>query len=456
MQTIAILGNGAIGYFTALAVRKLTNSKTNVLLIGDEASQHSATLAAGAMHAVFGELEELKDGSLETEFFELGLKSRTVYEEILEHSPELLTSPSTLVYLKKDPSEFEYRNFNTVEKTAQAHNCCDEVKINECKPYFQQSLKIEKVIRLKGEFGFDPRHLLQILEKQSVENGIELIKNRIEKVYKKRDKFQINFAQENQEELRVDKIINCLGAHSNEVMPEELQTIRQYQGVGTAFLVQDLNLPKIRGREEVLRTVNRGGAQCGLHIVPTKRGFYIGAGNYLAVPSQPELRLETLRYLLNGVGNEILPPEISYNMKGMVLQGLRPRSFDGYPILGQSASDENLLWATGFNRVGLTLAPEIAEMIAKLAITGKSDIPKNWLPNRSPVSYESSRGEFILSRISNAIEHKLIDNNVNSINNKKNELKQFLGVAETSIRAEYKLPNEFGIHPDMYGVLYKK
>lgn len=54
--------------------------------------------------------------------------------------------------------------------------------------------------------------------------------------------------------------------------------------------------------------------------------------------------------------------------------GLRPRSTDGWPIIGRLRDVENLFVATGHYRNGILLAPLTAKMVAD-AVTGKGDSP---------------------------------------------------------------------------------
>ena len=186
-------------------------------------------------------------------------------------------------------------------------------------------------------------------------------------------------------------------------------------------------------------------------------GFYIGAGNYLAVPGEPALRLDTLRYLLDMASSEILPQKLAYEMTGSVIQGNRPRSLDGYPILG-ATSDSRLVFASAFNRVGLTCAPAISELLMEWFL-GKQDAFNeylSWKPNRKPISYEGAKKEFVLSRVSNAIEHALIDNTQDQIDCKAEELGNFYDQASAKIKKTLQFEKDFEIHPDMCGLLLKE
>lgn len=64
-------------------------------------------------------------------------------------------------------------------------------------------------------------------------------------------------------------------------------------------------------------------------------------------------------------------PELAGRQAVQAWSGLRPASFDGFPILGQVPDVENLYVATGHFRSGVHLAPATAERLADL-IQGRS------------------------------------------------------------------------------------
>ena len=110
------------------------------------------------------------------------------------------------------------------------------------------------------------------------------------------------------------------------------------------------------------------GAQCGIHLVPRANGtHYIGAGNYLApFDERDDHRFETIRYLIDTVEEDIIGSKNTYNFRGSLLMGKRPRSFDGWPIFGPLSSNPNIIVASGWNRIGFSLAPLIASEIVEL------------------------------------------------------------------------------------------
>lgn len=455
MYDLIIIGNGAIGSFVAYNVlERSLDEKFKIAIVGPSDRKYGATVAAGAMHAVFAELEEFKNGSLEEQLFSLGLRSRKTFEHIFQLAPQIKTADKTIIYLKNNASEFELRNFQTVKHVASEYGVLLPFKqTSDADLIGMNASKHEDIIKLDKEYGFDSRELMRYLDSKINDSNIELIDARVTKCRQENNclSFETNVGT-----LKAKKAINALGPLSNSILPPELQSIRQYQGVGTAFIVKKYMLPEGQ-RDHVIRTVNRGGAQCGIHVVPLNSGFYIGAGNYLAVPGEPELRLDTLRYLLDMASSEILPQKLAYEMTGSVIQGNRPRSLDGHPILG-ATSDSRLVFASAFNRVGLTCAPAISDLLVGWFL-GKQDAFDgylSWDPNRKPISYVGAKKEFVLSRVSNAIEHSLIVNTQDQIDLKAEELSKFYDLASDKIKKQMKFEKDFEIHPDMCGLLLKE
>jgi glycine/D-amino acid oxidase-like deaminating enzyme len=53
--------------------------------------------------------------------------------------------------------------------------------------------------------------------------------------------------------------------------------------------------------------------------------------------------------------------------------GLRPATTDGLPLVGRSASNDRVVYATGHFRNGILLAPLTAALVADLILEGRSD-----------------------------------------------------------------------------------
>jgi len=200
------------------------------------------------------------------------------------------------------------------------------------------------------------------------------------------------------------------GAFLEDLIPSSSIGIPIYHAVGTAMSLDRCPIG-FDSFKFVVRTPNRGGAQCGVHIVPRSAGrYYLGAGNYLA-KNNPEHRPETIRYLIDTCESEIFGRDTMYSARAELLLGSRPKSLDGYPVVGPLNNFNGIFVATGTYRIGLSLAPVIAQEFTNWIIGGGDVVAKykNWNPERRPISYgsiEHAKKYYSDSRISNLIEHR--------------------------------------------------
>ena len=81
---IAIVGNGIIGVLTSFLL-KMKYPKKKLCLIGNKNFKYSASYAAGAMHAVFCEIEQnFYKSRINSQNFEIGLKSKALCRELFK------------------------------------------------------------------------------------------------------------------------------------------------------------------------------------------------------------------------------------------------------------------------------------------------------------------------------------------------------------------------------------
>jgi hypothetical protein len=139
--------------------------------------------------------------------------------------------------------------------------------------------------------------------------------------------------------------------------------------------------------------------------------------------------------------------ELSYEMVGDFALGLRPRSADGYPMIGPMKKDDRIFFATATNRAGLTWAPKIAEEIIKwISNKTNSNVISGWDPDRNLIvfgSKEKAIDYFVSSRIAAGIEHKIVN-----INDKKEYKKNLIYLSKFAKRSLIKINKKYKIHKD--------
>ncbi|MDA9160098.1 FAD-binding oxidoreductase [Rhodobacteraceae bacterium] len=257
------------------------------------------------------------------------------------------------------------------------------------------------------------------------------------------------------------KVILAAGAFSASLLPSEIGVIEMFQGVGSAILLKGPSTPSRISRDYVYRSPNRGGAQCGSHLVPTSDGnWYLGAGNYLAELDEYGHRLETIKYLMGNLSNEIFNLNETYQAKAEFVIGSRPRTLDGIPAIGPLDSCDDIFVAAGMNRIGLSISPWVAEQVCLWTDSKPiSHILHTWKPDRTPISFNyfgDNVTEFCETRIANAQEHNLIGKDKKEIQAKRRELSDWALQANMQIVNSHNLPSEYCVHPDMLSLMLRR
>ena len=388
----------------------------------------------------------------------MALKSRKKFINFFNENggnSNFITSKNTLVYLNKNANDFEKENFDSMLKISNMYNIAKDIK--DIDKYFPNNIDVKKAVLLKGEFSFNPYSYLNALKKSL--NKIEFINEELIEVIKQNKK-GVTIKCSSNNIYHCSRMIHCGGSKNvNMIFKDHIKNYMFY-GVGTALLLKG---PKcIYDRLNLtIRTVNRGGSQCGLHVVPYGDGrYYVGAGNYIASNHSQGHRLETIEYLYRTVKKEILGNKYIYNSEVEFLLGLRSKTLDGAPMLGPINEEKNIYLASGFNRVGLSLSLELAEMISETIISDDTKIlPERWFPCRNPISFgkiEEACSYYASSRVANLLEHNLIENTKHAIRKNYDDLFNLAQRLNKKLTKKYNYDNSFVFHPESYRYLIEK
>lgn len=445
---IAVAGNGMIGVLTSFLLKEKYPQK-KICLIGNKYYKNSASTAAGAMHAVFCEIEEnFYKSKLEQSNFNIGLKSRVLWKEIFKKYGlrSSITSNDTFFYIKNLCSSFERNNFETACDVANKYKVLKKTSKYELEKNFNGRLNIDdlKCFKIKNEFSFNPVNLINKFLNLSKKNKMHLIYEDINSILSEDKKYLIN------EKYLADILIVAGGYNSHELAKNLFKPIPVIKGVGTAFIIKHNHFKNF---SEVIRTSNRGGQQCGLHLVPynQKKGeVYVGAGNYLSIENAPWARTETIKYLIQLLQEELIPKKIIYHSTIKPLLGYRPRSIDNIPSIGPV--NDSLFYVSGTNRVGLSWASYIADEIVKWVGGKENDsLITLYEPNRKIKSWgkiNDASNYYASSRLSNLMEHNLVKKN--EFKKKFDELYRYAKDKNLYFNKKFKLKKNFVIDPDCY------
>ena len=388
---VAIIGNGIVG---SLLAHQLNQKKFKTCFIGKEERLGSASKAAGAMLNVFGELDYWeKDTIYQSKKLQLGIDSFQEWQNLLskfENKKQIKTADDTIVYLSKKATNLEKNCFNLIKKLNKEKNLKKATikslnKINEIKKtsIYQNS---KELLLIQGEGAINTNNLFKVLDK-SISKSKYISKIHAECISLKKINgiYQI---KTNLDKIKSKKIIVCNGAFVNDLVPNILPV---YYGVGSALEINDKfskfgHLPK----RTVIRTPNRG-STCGIHIVPrSSKNYYVGAGSYISKRPIYGHRIGTINYLTNCLEKEFTG-KLPHTTTSFV-QGFRPVSIDGKPLIGKLKNDNDIFIVSGTKRDGFTYAPIIVQHILDNFLNNKKNeklenIFCDWKPDRKMISF---------------------------------------------------------------------
>jgi glycine/D-amino acid oxidase-like deaminating enzyme len=459
-QNIAIVGNGSLGMYTAIQI-KMTYPNASVHIFGNKNRKYAASTAAGAMANVYAEMEHSTGyvDEVNKRYLEMGKFGSRAWRIFLQETGGLdcITSEDTYIFLQNQASEFEKANFEAVRKSALHDNVLRDLTQEDFEQAFPSQAKnsIEKAIKIEGEFTFSVKKLFMHLDSVATSLGIVF------------EDIDVDAIEQGTQEITVagnrkkfEKIVVAAGVKSHKIVGDD-SLIPMYQGVGVAMLLNPIkDMEALKLRKGVFRSVNRGGAQCGIHLVPREDGkFYLGAGNYVSKIEDPVIRLDTIRYLLTTLENDLIGRASAYELTGEFVIGLRPRTLDGFPAIGSMKKNENIFIATGTNRAGLTWAPFVASQVLMWLQNDKlSDLIHGWHPDRSPIMFGTTTqgiNYFVESRISNSKEHGLIEKmpSPEILASKTREFENAARIMSEQVSKTLGLPDGLTINPDNWSAV---
>ena len=458
-----VLGNGAIGMFAAIRLKEEFPS-ARVGIIGNPARRNSASVAAGAMCNVYGEIENAASTNmkaLQEISLAFGVAGRSGWIDFLNtHNlrQKLVSADKTLIFLKDNASAFESGNFARAKEASLEAGIYQEVETTKLESLFAQAESVPReAFLIDGEFALDSKELFLTFSALCETLGIQVLGAEIENIEIGKRVVKTNIGI-----FSAEKIIVALGAETQKIIGlDSIQSV--LRGVGTAFQISNRVIDASFASERmVIRTVNRGGAQCGFHFVPRKNGYYLGAGNYIKADGESSHRLETLRYLINTFESELGGSEITYLLEGDIIKGHRPRALDGFPLIGSLISDGSIFVASGTNRAGLTWAPAIARQVISWAKGENQDVispeqAKLISPERRPINFGSELEAidyYVESRIGAAIEHGKLENRSEFIDIERSRLREYANELLQKVQTLTGL--DMVPHPDHWAAILDK
>lgn len=463
-----IVGNGAVALSLAYALKN-RDAGLKIAVVGPSARPGSASLAAGAMVNVWAELAvgQFENPAL-ADRAELSISAMPLWDEFCEELGQYTDDPPKVIwgtYLLNNGlgSSQEMRTTDYILKACRERGVEHKIVDPSDVPWLQPEAKGQpsRVIWIP-DGRFQPAKLLAALEAALKALNVDIIDQKVTSVAQKTglhslfgEKSKV-IKTEDGTKLTAENIVLANGSFAQALIddiPELRREIpRLVWGAGSALNISLPDWvkkyggidPSIMDIDQVVRTVDRGGA-CGVHLIPHGDGeYYCGASSGVWFDPEPKARVHAVHVLLRSLVEEI---HHAFFFSGMSLvgPGFRPTTVDGFPLLGESHIP-GIWFANGMKRDGITCSPYIAGELANAMLGGKSSLPKRFQPSRKLISYKTKKEavqDAVMGDFGGELQHGLYL--------PPYAITPYLEARAAKIERVYESRNisNFGIHPEM-------
>jgi glycine/D-amino acid oxidase-like deaminating enzyme len=449
---VVVIGNGMLGTATAFALLKKMPD-LSLALIGEHDRSFGATVAAGAMLNVFGEVTTATFSSpYHQTKFNIGFESSKKWAEWLEYinqsqKPQnrISVTRGTYIILNSASDAMDSQNFAAIIQALKEYR----EPFDEVDPRFIPGLKPAehsqalRAIYIPNENAIYVKSALVHFEKLiKLKSSASLIDAKVDAI-EVRDSHQF-LLRLGQSTIKTKNVIIAAGSFSQALL-DSIPDLKEkipliVYGIGTAFttLMGKIDI------KNIIRTPNRGLA-CGIHAVPYAENLlYIGASNFISpfpVNSNLTSSLTLLQGALEQINSELCQEEIQ-----KWYLGSRPITIDTFPTLGPT-SIPGLWLMTGTYRDGIHAAPVLSTLLANQYMGEAPGLPEIFRPERKPISTLTQEESIHL-----AIQHYMSGSYQHGLRMPKMRgWKEFLNEAFYShfMRVYEKLGIDFGVPPEI-------
>ncbi len=354
---VVVIGGGVIGLAIARALR--LRGVRQVMLI------ERARPGAEASHAAAGMLAPQAEAASAGAFFELACASRDLYpafaSELREETGTDIELERTgtlyLAFTEKDEGEIEHRyDWQRRAGLRVEQLSADEVRrLEPC-----VSPAVRGALRFPLDVQVENRRLIAALSTSIEKHGVRLLtETHVKSLITERGRM-----------LGVETMRGAIHA----------PVVVVAAGAWTSFLTSSgnalpiLSIEPVRGQMLCFETNPR----LARHVIYSPRGYLVPRldGRLLAGSTTEHAGFEKR---VTGAGVHAITShalEIAPAVGSLPLvdswAGLRPRSLDGWPVIGACAETQGLFYATAHYRNGILLAPLTGDVVAEQITTGNS------------------------------------------------------------------------------------
>ncbi|MEJ7713801.1 MAG: glycine oxidase ThiO [Pyrinomonadaceae bacterium] len=367
-----IIGGGVIGLAVARELAECGLQKVTVI--------ERAALGAESSHAAAGMLAPQAEADCADDFFRLACAGRDLYPLFSERLREetgidIELDPTGTLYValtSADEEEIEHRfrwqqtGGLAVEKMTAADALLFEPHLS---PYVRSAL------RFPNDTQVEPRRLVTALAASAHARGVQLLVGSevTSIIIDNRRVCGVETAQEGP--IFAGKVVIASGAWTSHLLRGTLESHNALPPSVTPVRGQMLCFD---ARPPIIRHVvysPRG------YLVPRRDGRLLAGSTTEHVGFHKAVTGSGLHSITTHAAE--LAPSIGRLPVVDSWAGLRPGTFDNYPLIGESSAIENLYFATGHYRNGILLAPITAQLITGMVTRGeRSPLLKAFAPDR--------------------------------------------------------------------------
>ncbi len=378
-----IVGNSILGLMTAYRLTQFSPNAT-IAIVGSSNRTGGATISAGAMLGVFGEVtNSIFSSDLNHRQFQYAHQNTSLWFDLIDElndqvelEEQIKIHPNgTFILLNahgtsKDDTPNYHAILRALKESEEPHTELEPKDVPGLCP--EERARSIRSVYIPGEHSIKPIAVLNLLEKVLLKTGnVEFInQNAIELVMSNASSAQIDGVKLKQGNvIKAGNVVVAAGVGSQQLI-DSLPVLKGripylMSGDGVSYLLDQSVLGEHK-IEHVIRTPNRAGA-CGLHVVPNidePNSLYMGAGNMVQWESLQGASMESANWIMGGGMQEINKHLADARIR-QINQGNRPTPIDGFPLLGASSSVNGLWFLTGTGRDGFHRSPLLSSHLVK-------------------------------------------------------------------------------------------
>ena len=359
-QRTIILGGGICGLSTAYFLA--SSGYKPIIIEKDHIGSHASGFAFGALDYPKPTSNNLKL----TDLSSLGRKLHANLSEILPNQTginiDYRKRPSLTLVTKKT----QYENFKQIFKNDEEFQLLNKEQTLALEPRLNN--KIFGSIYNKNRSDIIPLKLLNALQKSIENQEVSIINQEVSNLIIKNK--SVDSVVVGNKEIKCDKLVIAMGPWSSKIY--------EWTGIKTPVSpIKGQILKLLSNSTELNYSIN-----WDINYVDSKPDGLIWCGTTEEKSGFDENITENAKNKIFSETINILP----YLKNSKIVKQtacLRPVTSDGMPIIGLSNQLDNVYFATGAGRSGITLGPAIGKIISDLIIEEKTEINiENFNPDR--------------------------------------------------------------------------